>query len=202
LLILLKIFSLDEFQNKFQIQLIYTPAEKYSDNWLTKGVRDIRSIYGYSGLNHPSKRMLLIILAGFESERTLEIIESFEPSAILLGQPSPSESINLELSELGNSRFEKIRKKYSSKILDTFYFSCIDAEMTANILDEKIKKFSEEYNIVISPLNNKISTLGVASCGIKNDHIQICYASANQYNIHNYSEESDYFIVTNWNSLI
>ena len=56
LLILLKILSLEECCKKANIKLVYTPAEKYPDTWLTKGIRDIRSIYGYSGLNHPSKK--------------------------------------------------------------------------------------------------------------------------------------------------
>ena len=57
-------------------------------------------------------------------------------------------------------------------------------------------------NIAISPLNNKISTIGVAISGLKNEEIQICYASANQYNINAFSKSSDYFLTYNLSELI
>ena len=62
-------------------------------------------------------------------------------------------------------------------------------------IEELINKYGEEYNIVLSPLNNKVSTIAVAFVALKNENIQVCYASANQYNINEYSTPCDYFLI-------
>lgn len=202
LLILIKILSLKEFQNTFQINLSYTPAESYQTDWLTKGVRQIRSIFGFSGMTYPSKRLLLIVLNGFETERTEEIINSFEANKILIGKPNQKDSINNGLNLQSNEKFQFIKEKYCSIILEDFEFSCTDVYETQSILEDLIKKYSQQFNIVIAPLNNKISTLATALVGLKDDSIQICYASANQYNIHLYSESCDYFLVYDFNDMV
>lgn len=202
LLILIKILSFEHISNKLNISLVYTPAESYPCEWLTKGVREIRSIFGYSGMNYPSKKLLLVVLNGFETERTEEILNTFEANKILLGKPSKIESINGKLNDISNQKFEYIKGKYSSSLLAEFEFSCLEINKTIDELEKIIQNYSSEYNIIISPLNNKVSTLACAIVAIKNEDIQICYASANQYNINAYSKESDYFLNFKLNDFI
>ncbi|WP_259017154.1 hypothetical protein [Emticicia fluvialis] len=202
LLILFKALNQQPFIGKSKVCLIYTPAENYPCDWLTKGVRYIRSIFGYSGMILPSKKLMLIILNGFENERTEEIINSFEPNGILLGKPSHEDSINEELSIRGESKFEFIKEKNHSKIKEEFQFSCIEVDKTIIVLETLIEKYKKEYNIILSPLNNKVSTIAAAIVALKNENIQVCYASANQYNINQYSVPCDYFLMFEMNSLL
>lgn len=198
LLIILKIFNSDEMHKKYIIQFIYTPARAYQtsddseEQWLTKGVREIRSIFGFSGLHIPSKKLMLIILTGLEDERIEIIVESFEPNALLLGKPSLHSSSHPDLDVKANLTTERLKNKYSS-FLNYFEFSCDNILETQKIIEELYLKYEDEYNITIAPLNNKISTLGVAMASLNKENIQVCYASANQYNI-KYSKPNDYFI--------
>ncbi|MDV3561502.1 hypothetical protein CMU25_18830 [Elizabethkingia anophelis] len=197
LLIFIKVLSLNLFSN-FDLKVIYTPNESYSDSgtesWMTKGIREIRSILGYSGLLSPSKKSLLIVLNGFEEERTEHIIQSFEPYKILVGKPSKSGSINNSLNSLSCKKFDYIKNRYQNLIEEEFEFSCVSIHDTYNVIKDIARKY-EMYNIIISPLNNKISTLGVALAALENENIQICYASANQYNIDSNPLVSDYFLL-------
>lgn len=202
MLILIKILSLDEFRKAFSVKLVYTPAESYPNEWLTKGIRQIRSVFGYSGMTSPSKKLLLVILNGFETERTEEIIDAFESDMIILGKPSVSESINKELGSIASNKFDYIQNKYESITLDNFEFSCKDVHKTKEVLNGLVDKYQDDYNIVISPLNNKISTLGAALVSLDNEVVKICYASANQYNINNYSKGSDYFMIYDLEKLL
>lgn len=202
LLILFKALNHKCYLSKAQINLIYTPAESYPCEWLTKGVRYIRSIFGFSGMMLPSRKLMLVVLNGFENERTEEIIKSFEPNAILLGKPSYSESINRELCETGDSKFEEINQKHSSKIVEQFEFSCVEIEKTIFTIEELIKKYGDHYNIVLSPLNNKISTIAIAIVALNNENVQVCYASANQYNINEYSVPCNYFLFFGMNNFL
>ncbi|KQB99851.1 hypothetical protein [Pedobacter sp. Hv1] len=206
LLILIRLLSAELFLKYLEVIFVYTPAESYSDKdqniWLTKGIRDIRSVLGFSGMQLPSKELLLILLSGFEEERADEIINSFEPNKLILGKASSKDSINEQLSQIANEKYKHLANNNSSILLDQFEFSCTNIKETQDQITSLYAKYGQQYNIVISPLNNKISTMGVAIAALKNDDIQICYASANQYNINAYSEGSNYFLTYNLQELI
>lgn len=46
-------------------------------------------------------------------------------------------------------------------------------------------------NLVVAPMNSKISTLGAALAARVNPDIQLCYAPAVTYNFENYSKPCD-----------
>lgn len=193
LLIIIRIITQKDILKIVDIELIYTPSEKYSP-WLSKGVRKIRSIIGYSGLLSPTKKTLLVVLSGLEEDRMHTIIDSFEPSNLLIGHSTNSSSISPEVFELSEQKYDQLKEKYSEIILDDgFTFSCDNVVTTQESIQRIVDKYDESYNIIIAPLNNKISTLGVAFAALKNENIQVCYASANQYNINNYSKGCDFF---------
>lgn len=96
-----------------------------------------------------------------------------------------------------------MKNRFQHLLIDEgFTFSCQDILETKQIILSIFQKYKDEYNIIIAPLNNKISTLGVAFAGLEQEEIQICYASANHYNIENYSEAFDYFYYYKLESLI
>ena len=200
LLILIKVLTNDQFYGQLEIKFIHTPVENYSKDenlWLTKGVREIRPVFGYSGLMMPSKKLLLIVLNGFEDERTEIIIESFEPFALVLANPSLSGSINEVLKKLVDNKYDKIKSKFKNLLIDEKEFSCKEINNTIDVLESIYSKYQDHYNIAVSPLNNKASTLAVAISALKHENIQVCYASANQYNIAKQLTPSDYFLFYN-----
>lgn len=201
LLIIIKILSssIVEFTD---IHLCYCPSSRYSSYeegtslpWLSKGVRTIRSVVGYSGDMSPIKDLLLIILVGFEYERAQTLIEVFEPSKLYLGMASPTESHNESLSEINRSNFEKLLEKNSRA--SNFQFSCKNLEQNIKEIGKIVDENRKDYNIVISPMNNKLSTLSIAAIAQKYPDVQICYALANQYNTESYSNPEDYIYATN-----
>lgn len=201
LLVLIKILSRPEFVRKLDVFFIHTPVENYCEGegfWLTKGVREIRPIFGYSGTMTPSKKLLLVVFNGFEEERTEIIIESFEPNALVLANPSKAGSINSELKCLVDIKYNNIKAKFKNILLEEKEFSCVEIGSTIKLLNEIYFHYNEEYNIAISPLNNKTSTIAIAIASIQNEIFQVCYASANQYNINKRLIPSEYFLVYNF----
>lgn len=203
LLILLKVLTVPYIQEKTDVKFVYLPAKDYQEDWLTRGVRSIRSILGYSGLISPSKSSLLVMLTGFEGERMRTIIDTFESPHVLLGRPCEESSINTNLFSKSESKYIDLKKEYASLLIeDGFTFSCQDIMKTKKIVLDINNKYKRDYNIIIAPLNNKISTLGVAFAALEQENIQICYSSANQYNINNYSEECDFFYLYSINDYL
>ncbi|MDO7877357.1 hypothetical protein Q5H93_21610 [Hymenobacter sp. ASUV-10] len=195
LLILIRVIY-DLFnKKKYNFNFIYTAASAYSfneknaDTWLTRGIKDIRTILGYSGEFVPSKNTHLIILLGYEVERAFKLIDLFEPAQISLGVARKAESIHPSfhaVNQLTHSKMPGSEKKVS-----TFDFSCINPWQTKEDIAAQVKA-NPGYNVVIASLNNKISTVGVGIFALGRPEIQLCYTSAAQYNTKGYSLPDDH----------
>lgn len=205
LLILFKFIWLykKRFTNVF---LTYTGADDYDVNqndpdkkWLTKGTKSIRSVLGYPGLMSPSRRNHLIILFGFESERTRKLIENFEFEKVSLGFGPENDSIKKDHHFINRNRHLKLLEQFP--IAEKFEFSLTDPILCKDQLLSRVKLYSQ-YNTVIVPLNNKVSTIGAALSSIENNSIQVTYVRAHEYNLKGYSRPSDKFYLIDMNDLV
>ncbi len=181
--------------------LCYTGAERYSFNttknemWLSRGVSSIRSILGFGGEQLPSKKLHLVIAVGFEIERALEVIATYEPAVLSLGVGRREDSVS-DIHHNDNLNFfqrldtfvhdqENIYERVSQ-----FEFSCIDPFVAKKDLSAHLEKF-QDFNTVICPLNTKISTVGIALLCLEQTALQLCYAQPMEYNIDGYATASD-----------
>ncbi|MDP1615193.1 MAG: hypothetical protein Q8L68_05290 [Methylococcales bacterium] len=175
------------------LSLLYTPASKMSEDWLSRGFRSVRSVLGFPGERSSLKPLHVVVMTGFELERAKYIIDEYEPDLISIGVGNCDESINPEFYGR-NQKFVNDLTNYYGSIVHNFNFSLIDPIKSANELECYMDKYSK-YNTVVAPMNNKISTVGAALYGLKHEEVQICYLPAEEYNTNNYSEaaESIYF---------
>ncbi len=198
LLILLRV--LDQFRPKGKIYIGYIGAERYSTNtdienvWLSRGVSQIRTVLGYPGSFSPSKKLHLTILVGFEHERAAAVIEQFEPARLTLMCGDPSKSVSSEHYDTNKRFFEELRNfvertQLTQASVDTLYFSCVDPFSTRDTV-LKVANRNSDYNIVICPMNTKLSTIGVGLAALNDKRIQIAYARAIEYNEAGYSTPS------------
>ena len=196
LLILIKIIrELLRGREGISMQFAYTGAKDYSvgqkkqDKWLSKGVGEIRSVLGYPGIVIPSLKTHLIVLLGFESERAMKLIDAYEPSITSVGLGEVKSSISQQHHEVNFGFYNSLKEVHSN--IHEFQFSCVDPLLTMRIIQEQVKKFPD-HNVVLAPMNNKISTIGAALSSISTENIQICYAHANQYNYEGYSTPDEW----------
>lgn len=194
LLIVLKMLQLYKYSYK-NLTLGYVGAKEYSVNetseeqkWLSKGIKSIRSVIGYPGILEPSKPNHLIIPFGFELERTINLIEELDYKKISLGFGSEHDSINTKHYKLNKVRHEELMSHY--KDADKFEISLRDPLKTKTLLVDFLQKYSD-YNNIIVPMSNKISTLGVALYAMEHPKVQLCYIKPKEYNTSNYSIPSE-----------
>jgi hypothetical protein len=74
--------------------------------------------------------------------------------------------------------------------VEEFNFSCIDPVQAKVDLKRQIYQY-DGYNVIIAPMNTKISAMGAALLAYERPEIQLCYASANVYNVDGYSIPGD-----------
>jgi hypothetical protein len=192
LLILLRIL---QFRSIGSVDCGYTSAREYSvgdldeRKWLSKGLGEVRSVLGYPGRVLPSKKLHLIIMAGFEADRAERVILEYEPNTISLGLGDPNDSISPDHYKANRIFYERLVEKYSNVL--EFTFSCSDPEKTRSALRKQVALLPDR-NVLISPMNTKISTVGAALVAFDDDAIQLCYATAHRYNEQAYSMPSDH----------
>lgn len=182
-----------------EIFLCYNCADKYSKNeeikeekWLTKGIKQVRSIIGYPGFTDPSSANHLMILFGFERDRTIRLINEFESAEVSLAFGNKENVGNSVHQEMNEERHKQILELFSNSNL--FTISLTDPIVTKGEILDYVAKH-EEQNIVIAPMNNKISTIGAGLAAIENPNIQLSYLQPNRYNLEGYSEAGDSFFI-------
>ena len=177
------------------ITLVYATARQYSfgsedhsGRWLSWGVRDIRPVLGFSGLMSPSRDTHMVVMVGFEDERALELIRVCEPTHVSLGVCDPS--------RLGIESRQSTKERRLSRLLSVlpavreFQFLGYDAIATREALASQIEIFPD-CNVVIAPMNTKISTVGAALLALRDESVQLCYAVPYLYNFDHYSLPGD-----------
>lgn len=187
LLILLKFVLASDDRLVNRTKFVYSSAVSMG-TWLSRNVRSFRPVIGYPGEIWASESTHLIILAGIEYHRVESAIEVYEPASISLGTSPLEESVsneihqrNIALRDYITARFEGIESEFS--------FSATNPFQVKSVLYEQIRGV-EGKNIVVAPLNTKLSTIGAGAFAIENPSIQLCYSEVEIYNTTNYSEAS------------
>lgn len=180
-----------------QLSFVYTVAEEYcpgaldEEKWLSKGILDIRTILGYPGSMRPGRATHLVLLHGFEAERSKSLIARYEPALLSLGRPKEG-SHTAERHVSTNTRVHEEVLRFAKNTVDVeeFAFNACDPEDSCRAIADRAV-FRSELNVVVAPMNTKISALGSAVAAQRNPSIQLCYAQPVMYNYDNYSKASN-----------
>jgi hypothetical protein len=168
----------------------YDPGNKGTEKWLSKGMSYVRSVLGFPGAVDPSRKTHLIVLVGFEHERALGVIEQCEPSLISLGCSAPGTSTRPTHGTANEMFYKLLRDTVAYPGVKQFTFPCNDPWGVRDAVLRQ-SQLQPGYNIVVCPMNNKISTIGVGLCALQEDSVQLCYAKPSQYNYRNYSSPGE-----------
>lgn len=176
------------------VKFVYLEASEYSwniqkdeDKWLSKGIGEIRSIIGYPGLFNPSKGTHLIVLVGFEADRTIKLIEKYDSTIVSLGLgvKKSANPTNKSIIELARRKHQELVTQFPH--VQVFDFCLESPDETREAIEKQIA-LHPNNNVIVATMNNKVSTIGAGMLGIDKFEIQLCYVKANQYNTGFYSK--------------
>lgn len=171
-------------EEKFRVKqcdVIYTEPEKYRKKdsrenkiILTEGLDRIESIPGFYGSSSKNHEALIVVL-GFEGERSQQIFDTVNPCQTYAVNGFPSfkhgwDKISLEenlhfLQESGASTH-----LFSAPAIDPFE----TRKVVFNIVKE-IRQRDHEMNCVIAPLGTKMQALGVLLYALQDKSIKVVY---------------------------
>lgn len=195
-LLMLVFFLRSRLPASSDVTFLYATASEYSvgsspsDKWLSKGIRDVRSVLGFPGEMYPSKPMHLVVMLGFEDYRALELIHRCQPRFVSLGLGDSGDPATGPHQSTNESRL--VRLERSLHQVERFTFSAYDPCLTMRSLNQQSNRFGDA-NVVVAPMHTKISTIGAGLAAVHNKAIQLCYASAGIYNVDCYSVPGEEF---------
>lgn len=174
--------------------VVYANAAEYSvgdevpHKWLSRGIGEVRTVLGYPGNILPSQKTHLIMIVGYEHERAIELIETLEPNSIALGY-GRSGSATTEKCKDANEHYLHLVKQVATSFTEvsTFEILCNDPFKASDEIKRQVSNV-KGMNVLIAPMNNKLSTIGTAWAILDNEDVQLFYAQALGYNYCNYSK--------------
>ena len=152
-----------------------------SERWLSRGAASVRSIVGYPGAFRSERPCHLVVFAGHEQDRVLQLVEYVEPRRLTISGESERSSTVPGAREMSLDVVEKLKRKiqvptfgdiaFSSSSIDEVYRSLTNAR-----LDES------DENVALAAMNTKLSFVGAALFALSNRAIRMMYTVPREYN--------------------
>ena len=178
----------DDIRNS-RIRTLYVKPQGMGP-WLSRGFRYMRNVMGFSGVQDPSRPTVLVVLSGFEPERTNKIIEMHEPARVLLGIGDPPTDEKFRQRNLDAQKLVRARQHTNE-----FVFPANDTEACSKALEKLVGPLIEHNNVVLAPMSTKLSTLATYLFAERHPEVQITYCVPGEYNISDYSHGSEQIFV-------
>ena len=187
LIVLLRV--LESLPDSPIIRLFYTEPGEYgtetAGGWLTRGVKSVRTIPGFGGIQQPGKKKLLVMFLGHEDERAAITWKRHQPETTITIFPDPNYRKEL------NGIVERTHQLLFTKLASAKIHPPVSARgihEAQNAVLELWEEYRKTHFLVVAPLGTKLQTLGVYRAAKLKSDIQITYAVPSVYNFNAYSE--------------
>jgi hypothetical protein len=160
------------------IEWIYYPPQKYDEEWLTRDPVIPRMALRKSGVTRYGKPTAVIVITGFDTERTLKAISYFEPSLVLLGIQTGEQYENLKRN--ANEQKAQLRPELCN--IETFDFNAYSEDHGLKLLSEKIQLLQSNFNVLLTSQGPKPSAVTVYEIASLFPEVGLFYVPAREYN--------------------
>ena len=171
------LFFLNQRSNHVLIR--YYNPESYHDTWLSKEPLSPRLLLKHSGIIELGKPQCVVIITGFDEERTRQIVSKFEPQKVVLCIQKGEQFNNTNRNE--SSRHELICKNIGVSDISFVEIDSYGTDFGEKTIDDVISSLSN-FNIIISSFGPKPSAIGVYMAYQKHQEVALCYVPCKEYN--------------------
>jgi hypothetical protein len=162
-------------QKHKKITAIYHKPEVYNEEWLSKEPSVPNLLFKHSGIIEFEKKTTLFVLAGYDEDRVIQLINYYEPQDVIIR----------ECNSRQNSSFNNWKYSLTNPIIheidqcnDTWGYETIENE---------IEQILEKSNLIVASLGPKTGAISVYQCFMKHPEIALSYVPCKEFN-KNYSE--------------
>lgn len=166
------------------VDVIYHQPLEYSNEWLSRDAGLPRLLFKHSGIVSIEKQTLLVIVTGFDIERTKQLVYFYNPSKVILliQRQNRLDDVNRNTFELHSDECRKIGLKPEVEAID-----CYDDDWGYSVIEKVVSAYLSNYNIIVSSLGPKLSAVSVYKAYLRHPEIALTYIPCKEYNV-NYCE--------------
>lgn len=163
-------------RRSINIHYIYYMPLNYGD-WLCKEPDKPRLLYKHSGIAEFGFPTALMILTGFDYDRTSQLVRFYEPALTVLG---------LQKGYQFDNHNRNIKESHEAECkgceMENFEIDFYSGDFGLSVLNQEISKLKDKYNIIVASLGPKISSISLYRIFIEHPEIALTYVPTKEYN--------------------
>ena len=171
------LFFLNQRSNHVLIR--YYQPKSYHGAWLSKEPYSPRLLLKHSGIIELGKPQCVVIITGFDEERTRQIVSKFEPQKVILCIQKGAQFHNDTRN--GSNQHELMCKSAGVSDITSMEIDFYGEDFGEDAINSVISSLSD-YNIIISSFGPKPSAIGVYKAYQKHKEVALCYVPCKKYN--------------------
>lgn len=163
--------------SKANIQYVYHRPKSYNQDWLSRDPGEPRLIYRQSGIMEPGKPTCLVIITGFDPERTEQLINYFEPQITCLAIQSGNQYEN---HRKNIDKHNAAIKAYAN--VELFDIDAFSIDHGYGDLSKCVSTMLKSHNIIMTSLGPKTSAIALYRLAQEHREIGLVYTPSREFN--------------------
>lgn len=162
--------------------VVYHQPEAYKNDWISREPEQPRLLLKHSGIYDLSKKTTLILVTGFDEERTKYMLYKYEPQKVYLLVQEGKQFENLQRN---NENIHRIVCEDFGLNKDSIISRSINSYSQDFGFDTIESVIQEEHlsNIILASFGPKPSAIAAYRCYMRHPEIALCYLPCKEYNI-------------------
>lgn len=162
------------------VDIVYHQPNCYPGEWLCRDAMLPRLLYKHSGIVSIGKKTLLVIITGFDVERTKQLVNFYNPGKVvlLIQKPNRLDNNKRNTSVLHSEECKKLGVKTNTEIID-----CYKEDWGYEVIEKIVADNLNNYNIIVSSLGPKLSAVSVYKVFLNHPEIALSYIPCKEYNV-------------------
>jgi len=160
------------------IPRILHTTQTYLQTKLTRGVEQITTIPNFFGSISLEKQTVLVLLLGFEAERSLVVWKHFNPMKTVALITNPPRSGNVDYLKYARENNSYLLSQSSVEMRDV---PADNPYGVRKVLEDIYNETRESFNMVIGPFGTKPQVIGVFLFCLEHPKVQVIYSFPVKY---------------------
>jgi hypothetical protein len=160
------------------VRYVYHLPGQYSADWVSRDTDQPRLVYQHSGISEFGKDTCLLLISGFDTDRAAQLLQFFEPRAVLVGVQSGGQFDNQSKNLAANRALLERRTDVTFFPIDAYA-----PDHGFSSMYTAIRSRVGAYNIVAASLGPKPSAVALYRLHCLHTDIALVYAPSRQFNL-------------------